>query len=513
MGIGTVLASTGTICLLLTASSGCLVSDSQTINAAGGTGGQGPTLSGGMGGTSKTVGERTEVWIEANPIRDIDILFMIDDSGSMKQEQENLQKNFPRFIKILQEMRGGLPNLHIGVVSSNVGAGNILIPGNSACSFPGGDRGQFKPPADSGLEAGNKFIIASNNGTQDNIIGAGTIADTFAKMANLGVNGCGYEHQLQSVRLALYETVTPSNANFLRPNASLAIIMITDEDDCSGPPDTDFFVDQSYPTSEQQASLRCALVGHRCNGAFPMPAPFSTPLSNCVADEAGGGKLIPVDKLVDDILKLKPNHPERILVSAIMGWPKDPSTTNYAISRDPLKTPSLLDLEPACSSTNGSAAPGLRINQFVKAFGGRVESICQDDFGPALESIASVIGTRLMPGCISALLLDSDLDGKNNQFVPDCQVTERVPNDATGLIKMTPIPNRCDNETDPAAATNKPCYTVVRDSGCIGPLAGAGWRANVFRNGAPAPGTVDVVTCRTCSDKSDSPESVAGLCR
>ncbi|MDZ4695400.1 MAG: VWA domain-containing protein, partial [Deltaproteobacteria bacterium] len=191
--------------------------------------------------------KQSEVLKEVNPIRDLDILFMIDDSGSMKQEQENLQKNFPKFIKILQDIKGGLPNVHIGVISSNVGAGNILIPGNSACSFPGGDRGQFKPPTDSGLEDGNKFIISNNNGTQDNIVGAGTIADTFTKMANLGVNGCGYEHQLQSIRLALYENVTPTNTKFLRPNAYLAIIMITDEDDCSGPPETNFYVDGAYP--------------------------------------------------------------------------------------------------------------------------------------------------------------------------------------------------------------------------------------------------------------------------
>ncbi len=460
--------------------------------------------------------KQSEVLKEVNPIRDLDILFMIDDSGSMKQEQENLQKNFPKFIKILQDIKGGLPNVHIGVISSNVGAGNILIPGNSACSFPGGDRGQFKPPADSGLEDGNKFIISNNNGTQDNIVGAGTIADTFTKMANLGVNGCGYEHQLQSIRLALYENVTPTNAKFLRPNAYLAIIMITDEDDCSGPPETNFYVDGAYPTSEQQASLRCALVGHRCNGAFPKPEPFQTPLSNCVADEAGGGKLIPVSEIVNDILKLKPANPDRILVSAIMGWPKDPTSTNYAISKDPTKMPSLLDLEPACSSANGSAAPGLRLNQFVKAFGGTVESICQDDFGPALEKIAAVIGAKLTPGCIPELLLDSDLDGKNSAFVPECQVSERVPNDATGAVEEKLIANKCDNEADPAASKNKPCYAVIRDPGCaaVDMNAAGGWRADVYREGEAAAGTVQVVRCRTCARTDPkAPENIAGLCK
>jgi len=460
--------------------------------------------------------KQSEVLKEVNPIRDLDILFVIDDSGSMKQEQDNLKKNFPKFIKVLQDIKGGLPNVHIGVVSTNVGAGNVVINGNPACSFPGGDRGQFKPPADTGLEDGSKFIISNNNGAQDNIAGNGTIADTFSKMADLGVNGCGYEHQLQAARLALYENVTPTNAKFLRRDAYLAIIIITDEDDCSAPPQTNFFVDEAYPTNEQQASLRCALAGHRCNDAFPTVTMNATPLSTCVADEAGGGKLIPVSEIVNDILKLKPSNPERILVSAIMGWPRDPSSTNYAISKDTTKMPALYDLEPACSSANGLAAPGLRINQFVKAFGGTVESICQDDFGPALTKIAEVIGAKLTPGCIPELLLDTDLDGKNNKFVPECQVTERVPDDATNTVKEVIVENKCDNEADPNASTNKPCYAVVRDKGCsaVDKNEAGGWRADVFRTGEAAPGTVQVVRCRTCARTDPkAPENIEGLCK
>jgi hypothetical protein len=470
--------------------------------------------------------KQSEVKKEVNSKRELDIIFMMDDSGSMKQEQENLQRNFPKFIKILQDIKGGLPDVHIGVVSSNVGAGNVLIPGNSACSFPGGDRGQFKPPADSGLEDGAKFIRAYNNGTQVNIVGNGTIADTFAKMANLGVNGCGYEHQLQSIRLALYEKYTPVNAGFLRPNAYLAIIIITDEDDCSGSPDTDFYVDGAYPTSEQQASLRCALVGHRCNGSFPMAAPFQTPLSNCVADEAGGGKLIPVAEFVRDILALKPTAPERILVSAIMGWPRGTSvnSTNYAIHRDTTKMPSLLDLEPVCTSaTNGSAAPGLRVKQFVDSFkDGIVQSICEDDFGPALEKIAAVIGAKLSVGCITDMLLDTDLDGKNKEFVPECQVSERVLNVVTGIQEEKLISTKCNNTDNPAASTNKPCYGITRDISCVAANGNklGGWRADVYREGETAPGekaaanTIQIVKCRTCARTDmNAPEIKEGLCQ
>ena len=35
----------------------------------------------------------------------MDILFVIDDSGSMTEEQDNLILNFPRFIEVLEEFR------------------------------------------------------------------------------------------------------------------------------------------------------------------------------------------------------------------------------------------------------------------------------------------------------------------------------------------------------------------------------------------------------------------------
>src|ERR1051325_2105203 len=53
--------------------------------------------------------------------RDIDILFVIDDSPSMLDKQTNLKNNFPNCINVLNGIEGGLPNVHIGVVTSDLG--------------------------------------------------------------------------------------------------------------------------------------------------------------------------------------------------------------------------------------------------------------------------------------------------------------------------------------------------------------------------------------------------------
>jgi hypothetical protein len=52
--------------------------------------------------------------------RDVDILFLIDNSDSMRDKQANLNLNFQYFIDVLQNIPGGLPNVHLGVASSDV---------------------------------------------------------------------------------------------------------------------------------------------------------------------------------------------------------------------------------------------------------------------------------------------------------------------------------------------------------------------------------------------------------
>jgi len=49
----------------------------------------------------------------------IDILFMIDDSSSMKSMQKKLADQLPTFMQVLEGLPNGLPNVHIAVVSSD----------------------------------------------------------------------------------------------------------------------------------------------------------------------------------------------------------------------------------------------------------------------------------------------------------------------------------------------------------------------------------------------------------
>ena len=66
-------------------------------------------------------GKVENIDLPANPTSDVDILFLIDNSGSMSEEQSSLRANFGKFMNVLSTLEGGMPNVHIGVATSSLG--------------------------------------------------------------------------------------------------------------------------------------------------------------------------------------------------------------------------------------------------------------------------------------------------------------------------------------------------------------------------------------------------------
>ena len=55
--------------------------------------------------------QQTDLLYEVNPLRQLDLLFLVDNSSSMAQEQNNLKRNFPDFMAELEKIQGGLPDI------------------------------------------------------------------------------------------------------------------------------------------------------------------------------------------------------------------------------------------------------------------------------------------------------------------------------------------------------------------------------------------------------------------
>src|ERR1700704_246022 len=174
--------------------------------------------------------------IPVNVNRDLDLLFLIDDSPSMADKQANLAENFPKFIDVLRSIPGGLPNVHIGVVTSDMGTQGP--PPSTGPSIGGGaagtctDRGKdgvlqtFAQPV-TGLFLSD---IADPVTGKRNPNYTGDLATVFGGIATGAGNlGCGFEQHLAAIQRALTNS---ANGDFLRPTAYLGIIIIADEDDC-----------------------------------------------------------------------------------------------------------------------------------------------------------------------------------------------------------------------------------------------------------------------------------------
>jgi hypothetical protein len=356
----------------------------------------------------------TQNYFEQNLNNKLDILFMVDDSTSMTTVQQNLVANFPVFINVLKSLPSGLPDVHIAVTTSNMGAGAFTssVPG---CTAP--DLGQFisAPRASTDpicttarITDGKSFIEASMNGAVKNF--SGDITQVFSCIAQVGVAGCGFEHQLASVRAALGDpqmNLTPptTNMGFLRDDAFLAIIWITNEDDCSARPDSQLFDPNQTTVMDPLgplASYRCTEFGILCNGQRP-PRAAGGPFTNCVSDDALAmsdplKSLLPVQFFIDYFHRLKGGAAK--VIAAAIAAPTDP----FAVVLDTNMYPAL---QHSCAQADGTFGdPGVRMKQVIDSFGdlGTFTSICQASYADSMRVIAEKIGRSLGRQCINAVL-------------------------------------------------------------------------------------------------------------
>ena len=333
------------------------------------------------------------------PSRNVDILFVVDDSSKTARLQRNLIMNFPILMQRLEDPPG-FADLHMAVVSTDMGAGDGSIAG---CDANGGKNGvfQYAPRGGcgaSGLEPGATYI--SNVGGVKNY--TGKIEDVIACIAPLGESGCGFEHPLAAAARALGADGRPApaeNQGFLRPEAFLFVVVVTNEDDCSAPPGSDLFDTKENASLDSAlgppTSFRCNEFGHLCSGQRPPRKPPTghasdvVSLAGCVSAEHEG-MLIPVVTIKDQLRTLKPYPDEQILVGAITG-PASP----YFVHWTPVRGSGLMpSVSPACiASDASSAAPAVRITQWVDSFGenGVLMSACGDDFGPAFDRVAHLL--------------------------------------------------------------------------------------------------------------------------
>lgn len=424
----------------------------------------------------------------------IDLLFVIDNSGTMAVEQENLARNFPLLIRQLENLEDSNgeavdPDVQIMVTTSDFG--NPLCtpfepegyepargaPVSDSCTdrierFTGlGTTPDVVPEACNNVcptavaPEGDPFVAfnAGGDNIPDSVMPADVdgdgmddspVAQALACIGPQGIDGCGYESPLENMLQAL-DPGKPWNMGerrFLRPDALLAIALVTDEADCSV---KDFTIMENEMFQEidpdsmnkTATSAICFNAGVSCEGPDAAGS-----YSNCTStnDDA----LQPTSRYTDYLInQLRGNQKKEVVMLGILGVPE---VTEH--NPDPPFEPiagGVLDLEyrnwrdgrydgtpgggdilgpefdsgttaahkqadfgigPGCTGGTeatgftGQAIPPVRIKEVCEDLNivnddGSIdvrcciESICDDDFSDAINCLAGIIGEAIVvPG-------------------------------------------------------------------------------------------------------------------
>ncbi|HEU0033144.1 MAG TPA: hypothetical protein VFQ53_21070 [Kofleriaceae bacterium] len=411
--------------------------------------------------------------VPATPSRALDLVLQVDNSGSTVHLQFALAEALPALLDAIA-IDGELPDLHIAVVSSDLGTTGSLDPsqpapdigmvGQGGCAGAGDDGGFVT----NGAPITGTFVVDESDGAGGRTTNyTGTLADAVRQMVSVGSVGCGFEQPLAATRRALERA---DQASFVRPDASLAVLVLADEDDCSVR-DPQFFTADTSTLGDLQ-SFRCTRFGITC--AEPLDALGIK--TACAPDEASS-YVDGIQRFADFFAGLK-RH-DQLVIAAIAGVPDPFEIIEHTINGMPQ-----LGLAHSCmwqdTTTTHFADPGVRLAALAErlASRGAFEPVCTFDLRPALRAIALPIRRSLGIACIDTASLADTSPEPGIQ--PACEAYDVSPQ---GIA--TPLP-RCPADGD--------CFELVTDPAAC-PTTDDHARIAITRTAPPPPGTRVDVRC------------------
>ncbi|MBT8495750.1 MAG: hypothetical protein KJO07_22060 [Deltaproteobacteria bacterium] len=428
-------------------------------------------------GVGPSEGREFVAVIPSTPRSQVDLLVVVDDSGSMAEEQSNLAAALATdLFGVFAEP----PSLHIGVTTTNLGGG-----ADASCAGDG-DGGRLintsRVVGDCSAEPGDAYIVdlrledGSRLRNYD-----GTLDQSLACLVQVGTSGCGFEQPLGAARRAL-----EGGGDFSRADSVLAVLLVTDEDDCSTSGSelfesavcSDSFDVASCPLGPL-GSFRCFEQGVTCDqdDRRGLGQKFG-----CRASDSG---LLLSPREIARSLRARRQAPSNIVVGLISP-PSGPVVVDSGQGPDSMPAPVLA---PACESELGSAAPAPRLASFMAEFPGQASfgSVCEG-IGPSLARFGALLrDTVEARPCLRGPLTDiADEPG----LQPDCAVF-----DAGGYGTSDPtfvdVP-RC-------SGMRRPCFRLESAPECSHTETGLAVR--VDRNVELGPNSAVVVECKTPSPR------------
>jgi hypothetical protein len=407
----------------------------------------------------------------------LDLLFVIDNSNSMAEEQLNLAVQFDDLIEKLEALQA---DVNIMVTTTDMW--------NPSCDGPwvkpDYEAAEGAPIMDACTDRMQRFVgfddvdhghvctdVCTTGAVPEdpfihfapgssNVMG-GTVADALSCVAPQGVDGCGFESPLESMMQALDPGACWNDPEgcederwqwvekpFLRPGAVLAVVMITDEADCSvknwETMTSPAFMEVDPELAEQRTtSAVCWNAGVECTGfdgttqSYAECHAVDRDLDGTVVgqDDFDGSTpaLQPISRYIDYLAGLKASR--EVLMLGILGVPE---VTRY--SEDPPPHPieggvealvyrDWLDgdilpgddgdvagknaefgIGPGCTGVDetgaptGQAIPPVRVRQVCESLNEDdevrccIESICSQNFANAIDCLTGLIEDVVVEG-------------------------------------------------------------------------------------------------------------------
>jgi hypothetical protein len=367
----------------------------------------------------------------------VDLLLVIDNSPSMSPKQKALGANIGRIVRSLQQLD---IDYHVGVISTDVGtnvAAGSPWGGIGSCDTFAGDDGVLQVAAcssrvnvssdarsacstlcpDSRFVPNDGLRFIRGSGGTTNVPAALEVDPATGKMVDtgpekalrciglIGDGGCGIESPLEALKRAL-DGHRSDNSGFLRPDALLTVLLITDEDDCSV---------QLARRSENSPLTRdcsggaaeaydCYNLDYRCfASSVQCDQPMTTAGVKTGCKERPGSYLESVDKYVSFLSTLRPAA--RLVVSGIWTRPSVSEGGKVEIARTSGGTTTpFLNRAPGTGASCAYAADTsiigqaqLRLSSFAGKIPGSLQSsVCDiDNYGASLDRVVAAIKTKL----------------------------------------------------------------------------------------------------------------------
>lgn len=420
------------------------------------------------------------------PYDGVDILMAVDSTGALEPLQDQMTTGMLALINTLTLPPGPtvdpdwdyppISNVRFAVVTSDMGlqwgeefdeVGNKVggNTGGNATEIPGcgndtGQNGTFAGPMVTTIEVKSNVLRCEEGGGQcpeafgceDNRCvapnGIGTVncpvdspgyqettglapnpvlATQAACLVLQGDDGCRVGQPLEALARGL-ENDAASDSGFLVRSHLLALLVVSEEDDCSIR-DSGLFDTPEWTSGTVGPQTACSFPPE--NEVFLFPSDSS---DVAAIVRAQGTSAPSLRTYHDRFIELKGGDPEAVLFGAVVGVPNQavdgqPDLTCQAdgvglAANGCLDHPDMAQVDHACVLTDDTgvesviAVLGRRFVKTAQTFGanGYVTSICNEDWTPAMRSFAAMIARQIRPACFG-----TELDWvKNDKACDNC---------------------------------------------------------------------------------------------